>query len=115
MSRRGQCRCGLVLTFQRTVQGYKMRCPSCGAVVRLRAGKKRRKPAVAKTERMALAPYLAPAEPDEFDVEPVPLVEAPTRSAGRSRRNNGTIAAVAIIAGVVVLAGAAGLALWLLG
>src|SRR5262245_64493345 len=31
MARRGQCRCGLVLTFHRTAHGYKMRCPSCVA------------------------------------------------------------------------------------
>ena len=37
MPRRGKCRCGTVLTFERTAQGYKVRCPNCQAVVRLRA------------------------------------------------------------------------------
>lgn len=36
MARRGRCRCGTVLEFQRTAHGYKTRCHSCHAVVRLR-------------------------------------------------------------------------------
>src|SRR5438105_2963231 len=36
MSRRGKCRCGTILKFRRGPTGYKMRCPACGAVVRLR-------------------------------------------------------------------------------
>ena len=37
MSRRGKCRCGKILVFERTARGYKVRCPDCQAVVRLRA------------------------------------------------------------------------------
>ena len=37
MARRGRCRCGFVLEFHRGEQGYKTRCPECGAVVRLRS------------------------------------------------------------------------------
>src|SRR6058998_3729023 len=36
MARRGRCRCGTLLVFEMTSQGYKTRCPSCRAVVRLR-------------------------------------------------------------------------------
>lgn len=36
MARRGRCRCGTVLRFERTAVGYKTRCPKCKAVVRLR-------------------------------------------------------------------------------
>ncbi len=36
MQRRGQCKCGEVLTFERGPDGYKRRCPRCAAVVRLR-------------------------------------------------------------------------------
>lgn len=36
MTRRGRCRCGKVLVFAWTSQGYKTRCASCHAVVRLR-------------------------------------------------------------------------------
>jgi hypothetical protein len=36
MSRRGRCRCGSVLRFQKGPNGYKTRCLSCGSVVRLR-------------------------------------------------------------------------------
>jgi hypothetical protein len=34
MSRHGQCRCGVMLTFRRR-DGYKTRCPGCGKIVRL--------------------------------------------------------------------------------
>jgi rRNA maturation endonuclease Nob1 len=36
MARRGRCRCGSVLRFEKGPNGYKTRCPSCGSVVRLR-------------------------------------------------------------------------------
>ncbi|MBY0233308.1 MAG: hypothetical protein K2W96_28845 [Gemmataceae bacterium] len=35
MARRGRCRCGTLLAFEKTSQGYKTRCNGCGAVVRL--------------------------------------------------------------------------------
>ena len=35
MARRGKCRCGQMLEFHKTPQGYKGRCPRCKAVVRL--------------------------------------------------------------------------------
>jgi hypothetical protein len=38
MSRHGQCRCGVMLTFRRR-DGYKTRCPGCGKIVRLRPDK----------------------------------------------------------------------------
>ncbi len=36
MQKRGQCKCGEVLTFDEGPDGFKRRCPKCGAVVRLR-------------------------------------------------------------------------------
>jgi predicted RNA-binding Zn-ribbon protein involved in translation (DUF1610 family) len=42
MARRGRCRCGFVLKFHRGEQGYKTRCPECGAVVRLRTRTRKR-------------------------------------------------------------------------
>ena len=36
MTRRGKCRCGAVLDFKETLRGFKMRCPQCHAIVRLR-------------------------------------------------------------------------------
>jgi hypothetical protein len=36
MTKRGQCRCGTIITFVLTSQGYKTRCPVCQSVVRLR-------------------------------------------------------------------------------
>lgn len=41
MARRGRCRCGTVLQFHKGSEGYKMRCPSCSSVVRLRGRAKR--------------------------------------------------------------------------
>lgn len=38
MARRGRCRCGKILTFRRSSEGYKRRCSRCGAVVRLVEG-----------------------------------------------------------------------------
>jgi hypothetical protein len=42
MARRGRCRCGAILKFHRGPEGYKTRCPECGAVVRLRVEAQRR-------------------------------------------------------------------------
>jgi hypothetical protein len=36
MPRRGKCRCGTILVFERTALGYKVRCSGCQAIVRLR-------------------------------------------------------------------------------
>lgn len=36
MDKRGHCRCGTLLVFRMTRQGYKTRCPGCQSVVRLR-------------------------------------------------------------------------------
>jgi hypothetical protein len=93
MPRRGQCRCGLILTFRRTAQGYKMRCPSCGAVVRLRTGKKRRRPTANEAG-------LAPPAPGEIDVELVPVPAAAPTSPPRGRWLVAVVAAVALL-GVV--------------
>ena len=52
MARRGQCHCGAVLRFERGPEGYKMRCPHCGSIVRLRRESRRSKkqqPAAAMT------------------------------------------------------------------
>jgi hypothetical protein len=68
MPRRGKCRCGTVLTFERTAQGYKVRCPNCQAVVRLRA------------EEAAPPPAPAPSAPTDFEtpelVEEYDILEA---------------------------------------
>jgi hypothetical protein len=74
MARRGQCRCGLILTFHRTAQGYKLRCPSCGAVVRLRVKEKRRRRSPQKTVNQPYSDAVSPSD-DEIDVELVPLSE----------------------------------------
>jgi hypothetical protein len=106
MARRGQCRCGLILTFHRTAQGYKMRCPSCGSVVRLRVkGKKRRRP------RPDTATIHPPA--DEFDVELVSPSEM-ARSAPRPPRRGmfWLLVAGGGAALLALLAAAGGLVWW---
>jgi hypothetical protein len=54
MSRHGQCRCGVMMTFRKR-HGYKARCPGCGKVVRLQpAG-------------LLSAPAASPEIPDALD------------------------------------------------
>ena len=60
MPRRGKCRCGTVLIFERTAQGYKVRCPGCRAIVRLR-------PEAAQPPRPEPAPPPVPAAPPPTD------------------------------------------------
>jgi uncharacterized protein with PIN domain len=52
MPRRGRCRCGSVLSFEKGPNGYKTRCPSCGSVVRLSRGAVR----TPATSRMVACP-----------------------------------------------------------
>ncbi len=66
MVRRGRCRCGTLLKFRPGPQGYKMRCPGCGSVVRLRvdvappAGAPA-DPALVRTEKLeSLRPVFLP-------------------------------------------------------
>lgn len=54
MPRSGRCRCGALLHFKMTDRGYKTRCPTCQAIVRLRD------PAGAPGARSAPATRLAP-------------------------------------------------------
>src|SRR5262245_19884358 len=63
MARRGRCRCGCLLTFQREREGYKTRCPQCQAVVRL--GKRGRTP-------RKHAATVSAAEPPTIELEPWP-------------------------------------------
>jgi hypothetical protein len=92
----------LVLTFHRTAQGYKMRCPSCGAVVRLRAEPKRRKQSADEGSRPE------PPAPDEFDVELVPLPDLSAERPAQPRRGAGLLVAggAAVLLLLVVAAGA---------
>ncbi len=67
MEKRGRCRCGTVLVFRPTPQGYKTRCPACHAVVRLReegAGR----PAPPQGARGRFAPHAADATPPDLSV-----------------------------------------------
>ena len=66
MPRRGKCRCGTVLTFERTAQGYKVRCPNCQAVVRLRA--KETAPPPPAPAPTAPTDFETPELVEEFDV-----------------------------------------------
>ena len=68
MKRRGQCRCGTILEFEKTSLGYKTRCPQCKAVVRLRP----EAPAPqAQEHKQSSAVLTAPSSPP-----PLPPLEA---------------------------------------
>jgi hypothetical protein len=110
MARRGQCRCGLILTFHRGAGGYKMRCPGCGSVVRLRVkGKKRRRP---RPEPTVIQPVVGDLPPsDEIDVELVSLSELARDSPPLPRRQ-GKLWLVVVGGGAALLAAAGGLIWW---
>jgi hypothetical protein len=127
MSRRGQCRCGTILDFALGPNGYKMRCPTCGSVVRLRfdsstpsSGPRQRKRSGALAFRApipadASAAPVPPRSPSQFDfnvlepgelpvVEMVPLSEL--RRATRApwlRRWWLPLTAAVIVAAVAIL------------
>src|SRR5262249_53203700 len=60
MTRRGKCRCGAVLDFKETPCGFKMRCPQCHAIVRLRQEQSSTK----ASSRNQRAPFPTGALPD---------------------------------------------------
>jgi hypothetical protein len=85
MTRRGKCRCGAVLHFRKTAQGYKTRCPDCSAVVRLRADATEAgsgKPRTSPSAVLASGPPPLPAERTDRSAESLPLdsQEAPDLS-----------------------------------
>jgi hypothetical protein len=131
MSRRGQCRCGAVLDFVSGPQGYKMRCPMCGAVVRLRADASTSHDGPRQRKRSGALAFLAPGPadpgtgpspplpPEQFDfgllepgelpvVEMVPLSELQAANPGSFWRRRWLPLAAAV---VVTLAGALVIAL----
>ena len=64
MPRRGLCRCGTVLKFEFGPDGYKMRCPGCGAVVRLRADTPGSADGTRHRQRSGVLAFQAPAPSD---------------------------------------------------
>src|SRR4051794_27711795 len=75
MTRRGKCRCGAVLHFRKTAQGYKTRCPACSAVVRLRAGGAESgspRPKKSPAPVLASGPPPLPTEHTDASVESLP-------------------------------------------
>src|SRR5438046_10424100 len=59
MAQRGRCRCGAILDFQQSEHGYKMRCPECGSVVRLRIDLPQTVPAKPPSHAQMAAPLEA--------------------------------------------------------
>jgi hypothetical protein len=126
MGHRGRCRCGNILDFARGPDGYKMRCPACGSVVRLRAEdakrRRRRRSDVLALKRpipddtIPLPDSSPPVPPEQYNyealdpgelpvVEMVPLSELPGyRPPSRlGRWVLLTTTLVAVIGGVVAL------------
>src|SRR5437762_1198281 len=67
MSRHGQCRCGVRLTFRKR-HGYKARCPGCGKVVRLQPD--------GPPTAAGLLEVQDPSNPAQtFEHDPVPVME----------------------------------------
>jgi hypothetical protein len=80
MAKRGQCRCGTLLSFELTSKGYKTRCPACKAVVRLRGDGPARQPRPhrwAAEDPTAAAPALPTAAPPDLSVLSVHESSAP--------------------------------------
>lgn len=83
MAKRGLCRCGTVLRFDWTSQGYKTRCPVCRSVVRLRgepeAVPARKPPSSVETAPQPAIPAIShsspPPLPTDFQAEEIPLLE----------------------------------------
>jgi|SRR6516162_3527490 len=134
MQRSGQCKCGVILTFEQGPSGYKGRCPKCGAVVRLRlagdpatpapATRPARRPPRPSDPRLSVVALrepgpVAPGEPDldattpfepidEVHIEPWTPPPAPAKASFGRRYG------LALAAGAVTLIAAGALiALWL--
>ena len=63
MARRARCRCGEMLNFRKGPAGYKMRCPSCNSVVRLKRQKPTRMKAAVGGENLDIVRHDLPAMP----------------------------------------------------
>ena len=83
MPRRGKCRCGTVLDFERTANGYKVRCPNCQAIVRLRAEEPPPPP----------SPAPSPTAPTDFET-PELVEEFDIREASRLQKSSAPAAMV---------------------
>ncbi|MFO0877804.1 MAG: hypothetical protein U0840_10660 [Gemmataceae bacterium] len=77
MAKRGQCRCGHILIFELTSQGYKTRCPVCRSIVRLRGDAPAQPVALSEPRPRTPQPALAPAlpAPTDFHAEEIPVLE----------------------------------------
>jgi hypothetical protein len=68
---RGRCQCGAILAFRKGPEGYKTRCPTCGAVVRLRIAASRRRRAKKRSRELAAVPTVdQPTPPPQRSLSP---------------------------------------------
>jgi hypothetical protein len=118
MSRHGQCRCGVTLTFRKR-HGYKARCPGCGKVVRLQPDG----PASAPTASLEVpdafgAPKIAESDPLAKmvvvvdDVEPVADVAVEAVIAPIAEETPWTWQWLAVAGGLVVWVGSLSILAW---
>jgi hypothetical protein len=78
--RRGQCRCGSILTFEKGLDGYKKRCETCGSVVRCRKSSPRpvARASIPAIPSFGARPALAREEPPPLvEMEPVSMIAQP--------------------------------------
>lgn len=94
MKRRGKCRCGAILHFPLTSQGYKTKCPQCGAVVRLRVEATEQVAKSRKSPSAVLAavgpPPVPEPEPTDFDASNLSLDESDPLDFSELRTNAST-------------------------
>lgn len=76
MAKRGMCRCGTIISFELTSQGYKARCPVCKSIVRLRTDTAT--PATRPHRSTREAPTTA--MPSHASAAPAPFTSPPAES-----------------------------------
>ncbi len=117
MALRARCRCGTTLTVKKTDEGYKQKCPECGAMVRV--SKPAPPPTVSKPSPTSASPPQASGPPEtSASTSPPPTVSkdveielVPIEETSGSLKDLLNLRWVAIAAGIGVIL--IGVAIWL--
>jgi hypothetical protein len=81
MARRGRCQCGHILQFQHGPDGFKVRCPHCGSVVRLRSRGRRKKATSPSAPRLPAYGSETPLVIDSLETFPALSAATPETTA----------------------------------
>jgi hypothetical protein len=98
MARYGRCHCGHILQFHRGSEGFKVRCPRCGSVVRLQSPERRSKAASRSSPH---APGDSP--PGGIELEPLEMIELVPLSAAPGKFWTGRTVVLLLLAGAGAL------------